>query len=109
MEHDKAMPGQPHETLMVKTFYLNMRVLALAIGLICGLAIFIATNWLVIKGGDPVGPHLQLLGQFFWGYRVTFAGSLIGSGYGFVTGWLCGLAIGWIYNRIALGNNTPRP
>ncbi|MCK5204417.1 MAG: hypothetical protein KAR15_11120 [Desulfobacterales bacterium] len=65
------------------------------------MAIFIATNWLVIKGGDPVGPNLQLLSQYFIGYRVSFFGSIIGFVYGFVVGTLCGALIGWVYNKIA--------
>jgi ABC-type dipeptide/oligopeptide/nickel transport system permease subunit len=69
--------------------------------------IFIATNWLVIKGGQVtpegayvVGPHLQLLSQFFIGYRVSFLGSLIGFAYGFAVGTLGGALVGWIYNKI---------
>ena len=80
--------------------WLNAKVLGLALGLILGLVIFIATNWLVIKGGDPVGPHLQLLSQYFIGYRVTIPGSFIGFFYGFALGTICGTFIGWIYNKI---------
>jgi hypothetical protein len=69
-------------------------------GLIAGLGIFIATNWLVLKGGRVVGPHLVLLSQFFIGYRVTFVGSLIGFGYGFVLGFVVGYAIAWLYNHL---------
>ena len=84
---------------------LNSQVLGLALGLLCGLAIFIATNWLVFKGGEQVGPHLQLLSQYFIGYRVSFLGSLIGFAYGFALGTLSGALLGWIYNKIvALGN-----
>lgn len=97
LEEDKLFTG---------VLWLNAKVLGLALGVICGLGIFIATNWLVIKGGDRVGPHLQLLGQYFIGYRVTFFGSLIGAGYGFAVGTLCGGAIGWIYNRIASMRNN---
>lgn len=79
---------------------LNARMLGLVIGILLGLAIFIMTNWLVIKGGDPVGPHLGLLSQFFIGYRVSFLGSIIGFAYGFAVGTLSGSLIGWIYNRI---------
>ncbi len=79
---------------------LNTKILGLVLGILLGLAIFIMTNWLVIKGGDPVGPHLGLLGQFFIGYRVSFLGSIIGFAYGFALGTLCGSLIGWIYNRI---------
>ena len=87
---------------------LNIKVLGLAFGLLLGMVIFIATNWLVIKGGHigpggevVVGPHLQLLSQFFIGYKVSFPGSIIGFFYGFALGTLCGAATGWIYNKIA--------
>ncbi len=79
--------------------WLNSGALGLSLGLLCGLAIFIATNWLVLKGGDPVGSHLRLLGQFFIGYEVSFPGSLIGFVYGFAVGTLSGASIGWIYNK----------
>ena len=79
---------------------LNGNVLGLVMGIIGGLIIFVATNWLVLKGGQVVGPHLGLLSQFFIGYSVTFVGSLIGAVYGFVTGYLGGLLIGWIYNGV---------
>jgi hypothetical protein len=79
---------------------LNGHILGFVIGIIEALVIFVATNWLVLKGGEVVGPHLGLLGQFFIGYDVTFVGSLIGAAYGFVTGYLSGLIIGWIYNAV---------
>jgi len=79
---------------------LNTKMLGLVIGILLGLVIFIMTNLLVIKGGDPVGPHLGLLSQFFIGYRVSFLGSIIGFAYGFAVGTLSGSLIGWIYNRI---------
>jgi len=79
---------------------LNAKILGLALGLMLGLAIFIATNWLVLKGGNAVGPHLQLLGQYFLGYRVSFVGSLIGFAYGFALGTFAGALLAWIYNGI---------
>ena len=79
---------------------LNGNVLGFVMGTILALAIFVATNWLVIKGGEVVGPHMQLLDQFYWGYSVTFAGSFIGAAYAFVTGYVAGLFIGWIYNAV---------
>jgi hypothetical protein len=79
---------------------LNTKIFGLSFGLLCGLGIFIATNWLVLKGGKVIGPHLQLLSAFFIGYRVTFWGSFVGFAYGFAVGTLSGSLIGWIYNRI---------
>ena len=90
----------PEERLFSGVLLLNAKVVGLALGVILGLGIFVATNWLIIKGGDRVGPHLILLSQYFIGYRVTFLGSLIGAAYGFALGTICGSLIGWIYNRI---------
>jgi hypothetical protein len=64
------------------------------------LGIFVTTNWLVLKGGEVVGPHLGLLNQFFIGYEVTFLGSLIGFMYAFVTGFMVGYGVARIYNWI---------
>ena len=95
------------EKLLRGVLRLNARIMGLVFGIVMGLVIFIGTNWLLIKGGYTtpegkyvVGPHLQLLSQFFIGYRVSFWGSLLGFFYGFALGPLCGSAIGWIYNKI---------
>ena len=54
--------------------------------------LFVATNWLVLKGGAPVvGPHLALLGQFFIGYRSRSLGSLIGFAWAFACGFVARL------------------
>ena len=89
------------ERLFSGILWLNAKALGLVLGLLFGLAIFIATNWLVLKGGRLVGPHLSLLSQYFIGYKVSFLGSIIGFGYGFAVGTLSGALIGWIYNKIA--------
>jgi len=101
MEEAKTNQEDQAKAFMTRTMWLNTRVISVSLGLVCGVFIFIATNWLVLKGGDPVGPHLQLLGQFFWGYRVSFVGSLIGFGYGFFVGFVSGGLIGLIYNKLA--------
>lgn len=89
------------EVVLTRLVRLNAAIQGVAVGLLLGLAIFIATNWLVLKGGPIVGPHLGLLGQFFIGYRVTFLGSLVGFGYGFVCGFLAGYFLATVYNVVA--------
>ena len=79
---------------------LNAKALGLTLGVLFGLIMFIATNWLVVKGGREVGPHLQLIGQFFIGYSVSFLGSIIGLIYGFLGGYICGAFTAWLYNII---------
>jgi hypothetical protein len=95
-----TIPPPEEERLVHAIVVLNAKILGLILGIIFGLIIFIATNWLVLKGGRVVGPHLQLLSQFFIGYRVSFVGSIIGFFWGFAVGSLIGTTIGWIYNRI---------
>ena len=94
---------------LVETRLLRVNALSFGIvaGLVAGLGLFVATNWLVLKGGAhgedgrEVGPHLSLLAQYFIGYSVTFVGSLIG----FLWAFACGLAVGylgsWLYNAVA--------
>lgn len=77
---------------------LNAIVSGLVTGVIFGSVIFIATNWLLLKGGEPIGPHMALLGQFFWGYTVSFWGSIVGLLYGLVTGFIVGYAVAFLYN-----------
>lgn len=95
------------EKLLQAVAFLNAKMLGLILGLLLGLGIFIATIWLLLKGPEftesgrqVVGPHLQLLSQFFIGYKVSFTGSVIGFLYGFAVGTISGSLIGWLYNRI---------
>ena len=90
------------ELLARSVLRLNANVIGVVLGLLLGLIIFAATNILLIKGGEVVGPHLGLLGQFFIGYSVSFVGSLIGFAYGMLCGYIAGFLIGWIYNQVAV-------
>jgi hypothetical protein len=87
--------------------HLNATVQGVVTGLIAGLGIFIATNWLIVKGGPVVGPHLALLGQFFIGYKVTFVGSLVGFVYGFLLGYGVGYSVARMYNWLADARHRP--
>lgn len=80
---------------------LNARAWGIAVGLLLGLALFLATVLLLLKGGATVGPHLALIGAFLPGYRVTWAGAFIGFVYLFVIGYAIGRIIGTIYNALA--------
>ena len=80
---------------------LNAMLHGVVTGVIAAVLLFVATNWLVLKGGQVVGPHLALLGQYFPGYRVTFLGSVIGFGYAFIAGFVLGYAVAILYNRVA--------
>jgi len=55
------------DVVLTRVLRLNATIQELVMGLMLGLAIFVATDWLVLKGGPVVGPHLSLLSQFFLG------------------------------------------
>ena len=99
----------PEKEVAVRLARLHARAQGIALGLILAGGIFIATNWLVIKGGETVGPHLGLLGQYFIGYDVTFLGSLVGAAYGFVLGFVIGYVITLLYNFFASRRDTRLP
>ena len=101
MEHEAKL----EDVVRTRLLRLNAMVQALVVGIVAGVAIFVATNWLILKGGHigpegerVVGPHLSLLSQFFVGYRVTFVGSLVGFAYGFVSGFLLAYCVARFYN-----------
>jgi len=107
MEIGMDDPRTIDSLLVARMVRLNATVHGIVLGLVVGLGLFVATLWLVLKGGPVVGPHLALLGQFFIGYRVTLVGSFVGLAYGFVTGFLVAFIVTTLYNWIA-GLREPR-
>ena len=87
------------EALLIATFVrLDKTAMGTACGALLGLSIFLATLFLVIKGGEKIGPTLGLLGQFFKGYAVTAGGSFIGLAYGFIAGFILGWLLAFLRN-----------
>jgi hypothetical protein len=80
---------------------LNARAWVIALGLLLGLGLAIATIVLVLRGGAAVGPHLSLLALFLPGYTVSVGGAFIGFAYLFVIGYAIGRLIGLVYNKLA--------
>jgi hypothetical protein len=94
--------------VFTRVLRLNAVVQGIVLGLLTGSVIFIATNWLVLKGGPRVGPHLSLLNQFFIGYDVSFLGSLVGFAYGSAVGFAVGYVIAFVYNLAARARERRR-
>lgn len=72
----------------------------IAFGALFAVGLIAATNILILRGGEVVGPHLGLLRWYFPGYSVTFGGSLIGAVYAFVLGYGLGRSVAAVYNRL---------
>jgi hypothetical protein len=77
---------------------LDRLALGVSLGLTAGLILCLASLFLVVKGGDVVGPNLVLLGQYFPGYSVTAGGALVGLLYGFVAGFMGGWTLAFLRN-----------
>lgn len=104
-ENERAV----EEIVFTRLLRLNATVQGVVTGIVAGLGVFIATNWLLLKGGKVIGPHLFLLSQYFIGYRVSFLGSLIGFAYAFAFGFAGGFLVARMYNWIAsLREGTPQ-
>lgn len=95
---DESIPEQSEIQAAVQR--LNARAWGITGGLLLGGGLLLATLILVIKGGANVGQHLNLLGNYFPGYRVTLVGSFIGFVYAFVVGYGAGRVVGTVYNRM---------
>lgn len=95
-------PASPAERAEIRIAVARLRagILALAGGLVAGSGLAFATAWLVVRGGDTVGPHLGLLGHFFPGYTVSWPGVVVGFLYGFASGAALGGFVGALYNRL---------
>jgi protoporphyrinogen oxidase len=74
----------------------------LSVGIVAGILLCLTTLLLVLKGGEVVGPNLQLLSQYFPGYRVDLLGSLFGLGYGFASGFMGGWLFAFFRNVAVL-------
>lgn len=71
--------------------------LGTAVGTVAAAGLTMATlSHLVLL--SPTAPHLDLLGQYFAGYRVSLAGAAIGALWGFGTGFVAGALVAVIRN-----------
>lgn len=92
---------QLDDAVRVQIIRMKARSAGIVTGALLAIGLFVATNWLVLKGGHDVGRHLKLLGQYFVGYQVTFLGSIVGAAYAFALGFLCGYVLARMYNWLA--------
>lgn len=75
---------------------LSKKALGLALGLVWGLSVLLATWWLALirSAGETVGK----LHKFYLGYSVSWGGGVVGFVWGFIDGFIAGFLIAWIYN-----------
>jgi hypothetical protein len=75
----------------------HKRALGVAIGVTAGLCVFLVTAFQIVATPDD-GLPLGLLAQYFFGYRVTWTGAVIGFWWGFVAGFAGGWFLAFCRN-----------
>jgi hypothetical protein len=68
---------------------LHKRAFGMAFGLACALVMFGVTAGYLLRQPSP-GFELGLLGQFFYGYTVSWSGAFVGAAWAFVVGFVAG-------------------
>jgi len=77
---------------------LDKRAFGIAVGLAAGLLTSVATLVMVLRGRDVF--QLGLLGQYLYGYTVSWIGVLIGFGWAFVVGFTAAWFVAFCRNLV---------
>lgn len=81
---------------------LDRGALGAGTGALTAIVLSLATLVLVLKGGEPIGPNLGLLSHYLPGYTVSWGGTLVGAGYGFMLGFTAGWAFAALRNAMTV-------
>jgi hypothetical protein len=77
---------------------LNVKAFALASGLVWGINWFLLTWWMMAF--DGITREITIIGRIYRGWNLSPTGSLFAFMWGFFDGFLLGLLVSWIYNKL---------
>ena len=77
--------------------------LGIAVGIVGGAGVFLASVVLLVKGGQPVGPNLSLLGHYLIGFNVSWTGAVVGLCEAGVIGFAFGYLAARLMNACVIG------
>lgn len=95
------IPDKDKAILVAAFARIDPASLAVALGSVLGLTLYIATAVLLIKTippGTTVGPHLALLAIYLPGYEVSWLGALLGAAYFWAMGAIAGFILANLWN-----------
>ncbi len=87
---DEAIEEAEDAVIEVEFAKIDPLALGIAVGVVSGFGIFMASVVLLLRGGPAPGPTLSLLGNYLFGFEVTWGGAVIG----LFEGGLLGFAVG---------------
>jgi hypothetical protein len=73
--------------------------MGVAVGLVCALVIAAVTVFQLLAD-SPDAPELSLIGQYFYGYTVSWSGMVVGVFWGFFTGFVAGWFVAFVRNFV---------
>jgi len=74
--------------------------LGVAVAVVAGACLFVATAVLLLRGGPGVGYHLSVLGNYLYGYSVSWTGAVVGFFEAALIGFVHGFLIGKLTNAV---------
>jgi hypothetical protein len=72
--------------------------LGIAIGVLWALSVFFAGIFAMFDWGNA---FVETLASFYLGYNASFVGAIVGALWAVIDGFVAGVVIAWIYNRVA--------
>ena len=78
---------------------LNIKAFALAAGLVWGINWFFLTWFMILF--DGITHEITIIGRMYRGWTLSPVGSIVALLWGFLDGFLIGLLVAWIYNKLA--------
>ena len=96
---DETLDKLDDDTIEAVFAKLDPLALGVAIGVVSGLCLMLATAMLLVRGGKHVGQTLGLLSNYLPGFEVTWTGAGLGGLEAAVIGFMLGYLGGWLRNQ----------
>ena len=90
----------PGESVALACAPVHKRALGVAVGLVSGLCVFGLTAFHIALRPTAEGINIALLAQYFYGFEISWTGSVIGLGWGFATGFIVGWFLAFVRNLV---------
>ena len=96
------MTASVEEQTIIRRAVVRMRarIMGVVFAMVAGLGVWVATAWLLVRGGTNVGEHLVLLRNYMPGFSVTWPGAFVGLFWGAVFGAVVCWVFARVYNQV---------